>query len=528
MVRDRSLSPRQKMDRKTIDRLKAFSILALLAIAIAPTLSVKIPAMEDYLDHLSRMYILVTAGTNDANPYYQVSWALYPNLAMDLIVPSLARFVSVETAGKIFFLSSQILIISGAFALELSVKRRHEISMFAALLTLPSLPFAFGFVNFEFGTGLSLWGIASWITLSRLKKYQFRVIAHIFFGCLIFLAHFFALGIYGLVIGTFELRRILELRLNPWRALAIGSTLACPVVLMLLLMVSTGATIGESYNKWWFSRKPFWLLEFLNGYSPALAAGSACALAILLFYGALKRNLLLSADGKWIAFGLLVVFIAMPFQLFGSRMADVRMIAAAFLILPAFTTLAPRARSFGYAAAVVIVPIILVNSIYVGYVWVSYQNDYKAMKTSFTLLRQKSFILVGSAPARDTTLLMDVPMWRAPTLAVYYAKAFVSSLYTVSGTHAVEVKPELHHLDLNAETETYAPPSLANLKIIAEGGNVSDAPQYVRNWQNEFDYVYLLGPHVPNALPNILVEIATERRFTLYRVRKGISSEMHQ
>src|SRR5262249_38327259 len=158
------------------------------------------------------------------------------------------------------------------------------------------------------------------------------------------------------------------------------------------------------------------------------AAGSVCALAILLLYGALKHHLSLCPDGKWIAFGLLLGFVAMPFELFGLRMADIRMIAAAFLILPAFTTLTPRARPFGSFAAVVVVPIILVNSSYVGYVWASYQNDYRAIKASFTLLRQKSFILVGGTPTRNTTVLMDAPMWRAPTLAVYYAKAFVSSL----------------------------------------------------------------------------------------------------
>jgi hypothetical protein len=31
----------------------------------------------------------------DANPYYEVTWALYPNLAMDLLVPQMARLISV-------------------------------------------------------------------------------------------------------------------------------------------------------------------------------------------------------------------------------------------------------------------------------------------------------------------------------------------------------------------------------------------------------------------------------------------------
>jgi hypothetical protein len=290
---------------------------------------------------------------------------------------------------------------------------------------------------------------------------------------------------------------------------------------MLLLMLWTGATVGEIDNVWWFSWKPVWLVLFLNGYSVTLAASCACALTVIIFYGAIKRNFVYSNDGKWIAFGFLLVFIAMPFKLAGSRMADIRMITAAFLILPAFTVFAPRARSFGYLAATVAAAIILVNSSYVGYIWVTYQNDYKAIKASFTLLRQKSFVLVGSSSV-PSTVLTDAPMWRAPTLAVHYANAFVSSLYTLPGTHAVRVKPEWHHLAINGKRETYEPPSLANLKTIAEGGSVPGTPQYIRNWQSDFDYVYILGPPTPNILPNILVELFTDRRFTLYCIQRRV------
>ena len=89
----------------------------------------------------------------------------------------------------------------------------------------------------------------------------------------------------------------------------------------------------------------------------------------------------------------------------------------------------------------------------------------------------------------------------------------------------MSVKSEWHRLTINGRIETYEPPSLADLKTIAEGGNVPDAPQYIRHWQRDFDYLYLLGPHTPNALPGLLVEIATDHRFTLYRVQKPISSE---
>src|ERR1041384_4113239 len=123
---------------------KAIGFALLFAVAITPTLLIQIPAMEDYLDHLGRSYVLTTAGTSEANPYYQILWALYPDLAMDLIVPQLARFMDVETAGRIFFLTAQVLVVTGAITLEWAIKRRHQLSGFAALLALSSLPFSLG------------------------------------------------------------------------------------------------------------------------------------------------------------------------------------------------------------------------------------------------------------------------------------------------------------------------------------------------------------------------------------------------
>ena len=128
--------------------------------------------------------------------------------------------------------------------------------MFAALISLHSMPFSLGPVNFEFGTGISLWAIASWIALSRTGKWWCRIFVHIVFSSILFLAHFFALGIYGLVIGIFELHRILDLRFNAQRAATIVFILACPVTLMLLLMLWTGASVGEGDNEWSFSWKP--------------------------------------------------------------------------------------------------------------------------------------------------------------------------------------------------------------------------------------------------------------------------------
>src|SRR5471032_928948 len=133
----------------------------LLALSLGPVLLTPIPAMVDYPNHLARMYLLSRAGAPDANPFYQIVWALYPNLAMDLLVPRMARLVGVENASRLFLLLSQVLIVTGAMAIERVVKGRIQIAGFVAVMFLYCLPFTWGFLNFEFGLGLALWSIAA-------------------------------------------------------------------------------------------------------------------------------------------------------------------------------------------------------------------------------------------------------------------------------------------------------------------------------------------------------------------------------
>jgi hypothetical protein len=81
---------------------------------------------------------------------------------MDLIVPGIGRHIGVETANRLFYLLSQILIVTGAMALEHAVKGRFQVAGFIALIFLYSMPFVFGFENFEFGLGgICLRGLAA-------------------------------------------------------------------------------------------------------------------------------------------------------------------------------------------------------------------------------------------------------------------------------------------------------------------------------------------------------------------------------
>jgi hypothetical protein len=493
-------------------------VFALLAVAsLCPVLLVPIPAMVDYPNHLARMYLLSRAGAADANPFYQIAWAAYPNLAMDLIVPRFGRLIGVETATRCFYLLSQIMLVTGAIAIERVVKRRFHIAGFVALIFLYSLPFAWGFVNFEFGLGLALWGIAAYLAVQE-RTWPFRLGVNVAFVVALFVAHFVALGLYGATIGLHEAWRAWARKIPPVTISARLAILACPAAVLLGLMAWSGGAIGGADTRWFLPLKPLWLFATLNGYDLIVSAAATTALLGLIYLAARHDLLRLESTGAWLAAGFAVLYLAMPSRLFETSFVDLRIIVAAALILPAFVSMSLPDRRWRLAAACCVIAITSANLAVVAFVWMSYRADYAAMIRSFAKIDRGSFVLVAhSGDADDPPLknLMEYPIYNAPTLAVHYADAFVPTFYAAAGKQPIIARGAYRRLQ--PPYGGIAP--IATLKAIAE--NVPpDVPAFVRAWPRDFDYLYIIGPSSPNPMPRLLEELYLGPRFTLYRIRK--------
>lgn len=107
-------------------------------------------------------------------------------------------------------------------------------------------------------------------------------------------------------------------------------------------------------------------------------------------------------------------------------------------------------------------------------------------------------------------------MFNVPTLAVHYADAFVPHLFTAPGKQPVTPRTAWYRLD-NPESG-FLPVKF--LKYIAECGASAGTPPFVRNWQRDSGYLYLIGPSIPNPMPDRLEFVIGAPRFALYRVRK--------
>jgi hypothetical protein len=106
-------------------------------------------------------------------------------------------------------------------------------------------------------------------------------------------------------------------------------------------------------------------------------------------------------------------------------------------------------------------------------------------------------------------------MYYAPTLAVHYANAFVPNLFTEPGKQPVQARAPVQRLAIPYG----GPMPLRVLTAIASGQTPAEIPPFIRTWHRDYDYLYVLGPRVPNPLPNLLEELHRSTRFVLYKIR---------
>ena len=133
---------------------------------VDPILLYPWPPLSDYVNHLSRMHIIATIGSDpDLARFYEINWQVVPNLMVDLVVPVLERVMNVLWPDRSTPFRASVLILS-----------RHAGAQSPALWPLfraaagrvPLLynnVFLVGTMNYVFGIGLSLWALVAWISL---------------------------------------------------------------------------------------------------------------------------------------------------------------------------------------------------------------------------------------------------------------------------------------------------------------------------------------------------------------------------
>jgi hypothetical protein len=494
--------------------------VALLMVAAIPVLTQPLPPLEDYVNHLARMHVIASIGSDPALArFYEIQWQILPNLMMDLVVPPLAKLMDIYTAGQVFTVATFALILSGTLALNRAVFGRWSLLPLIAAPLLYNFVFLVGVMNYMFGIGLALWATAAWIHF-RERAWPLRLAISTAFVAALFVCHLFALGVYGLALLAIELRRLVTatdrpLRLRLLDFVATGLPFA-PVV-PLLLMSPTWQLSGENY--WEPLGKLTGLMYIIEVYSDAVAIALVVTVAAATAFAVRHRLLRFHPIGLMLLIVGGVVYLALPRVMFATYLADQRLpIALAFLVIGCIhVDLNYRLARRGFLALVLI--LLAVRVIEVDANWAALSPTNLEFRDSVKRIKRGSTILVAYADRTGGDDVRDLGLVHAPCVAMIERSALVTTAFTVEGKQVMQVRPPYRD---QVDTQDGTPPSIEQI-IVAADKHIDDPSTYWHGWENRFDYVYVLFTEddAPNPAPDRLKLVHDGGRFQLYKVIKA-------
>ena len=498
-------------------------------LTLSPLLSASVPPLVDYPDHLARMWILVHGSDN-----YVVNWHLLPTLAMDLIVPPLAQIMPVEAAGRLFVALTMALLVIATLVLHRVLHGRVGLWPLCSLLFVYNAALYWGFLNFLFGFGVALLGFGGWVASERWQTIK-RVAVFSVIASLIFILHLFALGIYGLLVGSYELGNMLaNRRWSPKSIVAEAAKFAQfgPVVLLWLASLSTS---GPSYTYYGGVTAKIYALGAPMAFVPNVLIGTGCSVLMmcLLYIGWRNGALKLSPAMRLPILAMIVAAALMPNALMGSWATDIRLPVALPFVLIASTRLdIRRQRVVGLLAALALV-FLGIRVYALTLTWRDADSRFAEFRAVSRVIPRSAPVLIVESDIADKDRHVDgiplalssleyVHFIHMPSLAVMDRDVFIPYQFTGWTT----IKPALGNAGMFMTQGLPLKPAELVESVSPDGRkryiqfrNLAGETHYALDWPDKFDYVLWIDFGERRELfPERLKLVASGSFFKFYQI----------
>jgi hypothetical protein len=295
--------------------------LLLLVLLVLPIWLYRYVPLGDYPNHLARMEIL---SFYDHSPHLQDLYIrdrrLLPDLGMDMVVPVLRQYFSLEVSGKLFLTGLLLLYSAGTVALGAALYGRPTMR---ALLLWPSFynsTLLWGLINYVSGVCLFvLWAALLIYTVStddrrpRLVNYALLVIGAV----LCYVAHLTAFLMCCVTWGMLVIRSLTLERRVAVPLLLCGTSLIIPVALYAHVLI-TGSNARAldpalTHLVWAWPGKLTHVVIFTRGYN-----WREDLIPTLLLLGAFGYCLVRARTRPWLsialwpALGLFAAYLVLP------------------------------------------------------------------------------------------------------------------------------------------------------------------------------------------------------------------------
>ena len=263
---------------------------------------------------------------------------------MDLLLELLAPLLGLEAAFKLVVLSIPPLTVLGIFLVAREVHGRIPPTALFAVPLAYGYPFNFGFINFCLATALALVAFAGWLHLTRSRHFKVRAAIFLPVSCVLWVVHVFGWGVLGLLALSAEIIRHRDEE-KSWaksifQAGVDVSILAVPMLFMIAWRISAPETgFGQIVPIWKF----YSLISTLRDRWVVWDAFSVAVVLVLIGSAIFDKHLELSRKLEIPAVALFVAFLLLPFAVFGSAYADMRL--APLMMMIAVIAIRQRAEA---------------------------------------------------------------------------------------------------------------------------------------------------------------------------------------
>jgi hypothetical protein len=481
-----------------------------LIVIVLPVVMFSHPALLDYQNHATRLWIIATNDTGaGATPFFRVDWSHINNdLGIDAIAQGLRGHLAPDIIGRLCLAAAILLPTAGAVALNIQIFGRLSsfqllIPFFAWTLTAVA-----GFMNFQIGLGLGLLFLALEPTFQRGPRWL-PWVGRSVCALVLFLDHPLALTFYALLQAGWAFgpegvrssdtplpRRLLRAALTP---------LICAVPIIVATLVSRtvpGNLEEPTLDSQFYWNSPLQLLKAIGSplitYNMAIDLGIALLMVSLLIFALVRGKLKAHTGLVSLAIGLMLLEMVAPNGTPQGGWTDRRLpIMALLMVLSSIQISFLERRRSQIAFAVLAFLLLAGRTAWIAYNWQGAERLTESVSAALEDVPAGAMVLpVQHLPTKAELdaappgrfIYRNEPTYRhLPTLAISERRAFVPTLFAQLGVHPVEVNQPWKEFAFVEGGELASVAALSDPSLIA-----LNAP-YVREWRTRFDYVLVLN-----------------------------------
>ena len=315
-----------------LDRWPA--VLVVCLITIVPLLLVDFPPLVDLYGHLGRFAVQTElAQRPELQPFYSYEWKLIGNLGADILVQALHPLLGLEASVRCVVILTQLLGALGLMLVSREIHGRVTPFAVAAIPLLYGYPFNYGFINYALSMALALLAFAAWLRLHRNGREVAAGLWLAVAGAAIWVCHTYGWAFLGLLTGSAMLCEVIAARRSPLagvsRILGACWPLLLPIIPMVIWRTESS---GAAVSGWAFEFKINWMLSPIRTYWRNFDLGALAVMCALLVWALFSKTVRYDRGIGLAALLCFVFFLALPFRVFGSAFADMRLLPYALAI----------------------------------------------------------------------------------------------------------------------------------------------------------------------------------------------------